>query len=148
MTTLEASIYIEAPWEDVEAVSLQPERLPEWYAGVERVESDGIFPAVGGTITLSYRAAGIPFDTDMTMVEHVEGQYTLYELNGMITGTTRWDVAPEQTGTVLTATFEYEMPGGGLGQIADKLFVEKMNAQNLEKSLKNLAKLVEAERAH
>jgi hypothetical protein len=30
------------------------------------------------------------------------------------------------------------MPGGGLGKIADKLVVERMNTSNLEKSLENL----------
>jgi hypothetical protein len=35
------------------------------------------------------------------------------------------------------------MPGGGLGQAVNKLMVEKMNAENLEKSLENLKTLVE-----
>jgi hypothetical protein len=35
------------------------------------------------------------------------------------------------------------MPGGGLGKIADKFVVERMNISNLEKSLENLKTLVE-----
>ena len=38
---------------------------------------------------------------------------------------------------------EYQMPGGGVGKIVDRLFVEKMNVKNLEDSLKNLKALVE-----
>lgn len=36
------------------------------------------------------------------------------------------------------------MPGGGLGQALNRLVVEKMNTENLEKSLSNLKALVES----
>ena len=40
-------------------------------------------------------------------------------------------------------SFEYEMPGGGVGKLVDRLLAERMNAQNLEKSLENLKALAE-----
>ena len=35
------------------------------------------------------------------------------------------------------------LPGGGVGQLVDRLLAERMNAQNLEKSLENLKALAE-----
>lgn len=62
----------------------------------------------------------------------------------MITGTNRWVYQPEEAGIRVTAVLDYEMPGGGLGQALNKLVVEKMNTENLEKSLSNLKALVES----
>jgi hypothetical protein len=39
------------------------------------------------------------------------------------------------------------MPGGGIGQAVNKLIVEKMNAENLEKSLASLKVVVEGDKA-
>jgi uncharacterized membrane protein len=61
----------------------------------------------------------------------------------MITGTNRMAFEPEGEGTRVTLGFEYEMPGGGVGKLVDRLVIERMNAQNLEKSLENLKALVE-----
>jgi hypothetical protein len=38
---------------------------------------------------------------------------------------------------------DYEASGGGLGAIADKLVLERMNSSQLEESLKNLKQLAE-----
>ena len=51
---------------------------------------------------------------------------------------------PEGQGTRVTMRFEYEMPGGGVGKLFDRLVVERMNAQNLERSLENLKRLLES----
>jgi uncharacterized membrane protein len=64
-------------------------------------------------------------------------------MDGMITGTNRWVYSPAGDDTQVTATLEYELPGGGIGQAINKLLVEKMNAENLEKSLSNLKAVVE-----
>lgn len=143
MTTVERSVFINATSEGIDAVSLDPWRLPEWYAGIEHVEPDGVFPQPGGAVKMAYKSAGITFNLTMTTLEHVVGEYILYQLSGMIAGSTRWTHTPEGSGTRVTAVFDYEMPGGGLGQIADRLFVERMNTENLEKSLQNLKALVE-----
>ena len=77
------------------------------------------------------------------MLERTEGQSAKYKMEGMITGTNHWVFTPEGEGTLVKATFDYEMPGGVLGKLADKMIVERMNIENLEKSLNILKKLVE-----
>jgi hypothetical protein len=143
MTTIEKSIFINASPEDITAISLDGSRLPEWYVGIERAYPDELYPEPGGAVDLVYKAAGITFELKMTMLELDYGHYSSYKMEGMITGTNRWVYTPEGDGTWITATFDYDMPGGILGQIANRLMVERMNADNLEKSLNNLKQLAE-----
>jgi uncharacterized membrane protein len=117
--------------------------LPEWYSGIQEATPDNTYPEVGGTVAAVYKAAGVNFKIKMTSKEYVRGQVLATEMEGMITGTNRWLYTPEGEGTQVSVTFEYEMPGGGIGQAVNKLIIEKMNAENLEKSLQNLKKLVE-----
>jgi uncharacterized membrane protein len=143
MTTLERDVFINASADDIQAISDDPGRLPEWYAGIEKAESDGVFPEPGGKVELVYKAAGITFNLTQTSVERVAGQVGVNKMEGMITGTNRLTFTPEGEGTRVTMSFEYEMPGGGVGKLVDRLLAERMNAQNLEKSLENLKALAE-----
>jgi hypothetical protein len=143
MTTLERSVFINASVDAIQAVTLDGWRLPEWYAGVQQVEPDGVYPQPGGAVQMVYKAAGINFNITMTALTLMPGEGASYQLDGMITGTNYWTFTPEGGGTWVTCRFEYEVPGGGLGQALDKLLVERMNTENLERSLNNLKALVE-----
>ncbi len=143
MTTIERSISINAPIEAVEQVTLDGQRLPEWYAGIEQAEPDAVYPEPGGKVKMLYKAAGINFTITMTSLERVPNQSVTYKMEGMITGTNHWTTTAEGNGTRLAASFNYEIPGGVLGQALNKLVVERMNAENLEKSLSNVKALVE-----
>ena len=143
MTTLERNVFINASADAIQAISDDARRLPEWYAGIEKAEPDDVFPEPGGKVDLVYKAAGVTFNLIQTSVERVAGQVGVNRMEGMITGTNRMTFRPEGEGTQVTMSFEYEMPGGGVGKLVDRLLVERMNAQNLEKSLSNLKALAE-----
>jgi hypothetical protein len=143
MTTLERSIWINASPEEIDAVTLDGRRLPEWYAGIQQAEPDDVYPQAGGTVHVTYRAAGVNFNFSMTSLGHVPGQSLTLRMDGMISGTSHWTYTPEGEGIHVAVTFDYEVPGGGLGQALDRLVVERMNAENLEKSLASLKALVE-----
>jgi coenzyme Q-binding protein COQ10 len=144
MTKVERSILINAPVEKIDNITRDGKRLTEWYAGIEKAVPDDVYPEPGGKITLAYKSGGVKFDITQTVLERNEGQGAKYKMEGMVTGTNIWAFAVEDQGTRVTATFEYEMPGGVLGKVADKLVVERMNNENLEKSLENLKKLAES----
>jgi carbon monoxide dehydrogenase subunit G len=144
MTTLERSIVINAPADAVDAFTSDAARWPEWYPGVEQAESDGTYPQVGGVVKVVYKAAGTTFNMTFTSAEYTPGRGIAQQMAGMFTGTSRFTLEPEGDSTRVTYGFEYEMPGGGVGKIIDKLLVERMNAENLEKSLKNLKAMLEA----
>ena len=144
MTTLERSIVINGSRADIDAVTLNGNRLSEWYAGIQESKADQKYPEVGGVVDTVYKAAGISFKVKITSVEFNRGEGIGLQMDGMITGTNRWIYSDVEGGTEVTARLDYEMPGGGIGKVVNKLIVEKMNAENLEKSLTNLKNLVES----
>lgn len=143
MATVERSILINAPTEAIDAIALDGNRLPQWYVGIEQATPDDLYPEVGSRVSLVYKAAEVTFNLALTVQELAHGHHISYQMSGMMVGTQEWSYTPEGGQTRLTALVEYEMPGGVLGKIADKLVVERMNARNLEESLENLRALVE-----
>jgi uncharacterized membrane protein len=145
-TVVEKSIVIHATAEDVDAITLDGNRLPEWYAGVQSAEPDANYPEAGTVVNMVYRSAGVNFKMSMTSLRLVKGESLLLKLDGMIMGKSRWFYTPEEEGIRVNCRFEYDMPGGSIGQAVNKLVVERMNVQNLEKSLENLKTVVESNR--
>ncbi|GAB4513750.1 MAG: hypothetical protein OHK0046_14860 [Anaerolineae bacterium] len=145
MAKIEQSVVINAPWQMVDSVSTDGARLPEWFAGVESVEVTGGFPEVGGKVDAKYKASGIGFDLVIVSTAYERGSYLTTSMSGMITGTQHWAINPlSDEQTELSVTFDYEVPGGGVGKVLDKLVIERTNKANIEKSLENLKNLVES----
>jgi len=143
MTKLERSIVIKGTTADIEAIANDVSRMPEWYAGIETATVEGVFPQAGSKVTMTYKAAGLTFEMSQTSLAYEHGKGGKYKLEGMISGKYEEILEPLEGGTRWTMKFDYEMPGGGVGKLVDRLFVEKMNAKNLEESLKNMKALVE-----
>jgi carbon monoxide dehydrogenase subunit G len=144
MTMLERSIYIDAPIEEVAPLVDDPKRWPEYFVGLEKVDPDSLFPDVGGVAQVAYKAAGMTFNIRMTSTEFERGKTSVTKMEGMMSGINSTSLESEGAGTKITMSFEYEMPGGGIGKAIDKLLVERMNAEQLEESLEKLKVLVEA----
>ena len=144
MASLERSVVIEASPEAIDEISLDAQRWPEWYPGVQQAEPDDTFPEVDGVAQVAYKTAGTTFNVKFVVTEYTPRQNIAYRLEGMITGTSRYRYVPEGTNTRLTCVYEYQVPGGFLGKALDKMVLERMNAENLEKSLQNLKALVES----
>jgi hypothetical protein len=143
MTTVERSILINASTDAIDAIALDGNRLPEWYVGIAQATPDELYPEVGGRVSLVYKAAAVTFSLTLTVQELARGYHIAYQMSGMMVGTQHWSYTPEGGQTRLMALVEYDMPGGALGKIADKLVVERMNARHLEESLENLKALAE-----
>lgn len=143
MTQLERSIIINATPNQIEEVSTVPTNVPKWYAGIESIDPDGTYPEVGGTAKLVYKSAGATFNLTVTVTENEPGRIFAQAMAGMITGSYRTVYEPQGDSTKVIMTFNYEMPGGGVGKLLDKLVVERMNTKNLEASLSQLKTLVE-----
>ena len=143
MATIEKSIVINASTDDIDKYAIDANTYPEWFAGVESVEVDGVFPEVGGKVAVKYKSAGLTFDMTMTSLDIEHGNHLTIQMDGMISGTQSWQYESADSSTHVSCVFDYSMKGGGLGAIADKLVAERMNTQNLEKSLENLKKIVE-----
>ncbi len=146
MAYLEHTVHVDASWAILEAVSLNPDRLLEWAAGVTHVEPDGIFPESGGTLKLTYEAAGVTLHIDWMIVDREPGEYVLFRMAGMLEGISQWEISPEEGGTRLTCTYNYEIPWGAIDENGKRREVEQANAEMLAQSLNNLAALVVSEK--
>lgn len=143
MATIEKNIVINASTTSIDQYAINARTWPEWAAGVEAVEVDATFPEQGGQARVKYKSAGLTFDITFTTRAIVHGSYVIWDMEGMINGYQHWTYMETQAGYVVNCKFEYTMPGGGLGAIADKLIVERMNAANIEQTLANLKRVVE-----
>ena len=143
MTRVERSIIINAPAEAIEALIGDGRRLVDWYAGVEQSDPDDVFPEPGGKVNVVYKAAGVTLTMTQTVLERVPGQGGVNQIEGIVSGTTRVTLTPKGAGTRVTMRLEYQVPGGSLGNMGNRLLAKRINARHMEKSLENLKALAE-----
>jgi len=124
-------------------VENHPERLSEWFEGIRHVNADENFPEVGSQMHFDYHAMGIDMKTVSTVLEHNPGVKFSAQMDGVASGVQTWTFEEGDSGTLVTIHFDYDMAGGGLGKIADKLMVERQNTKNFEQSLENLKSIME-----
>lgn len=144
MTILEHSIYIDTSPDIVDAIASDPRSWPDWYADIEQIRIDPIFPEVGGQVEITFNIMAIKFKVRFTQIEFIPGQKSICQIEGRLHGKTRFMLEPKGNGTQATLTLQYKIPGGWLGGIASKYIVEEKAGENLETSLSNLKKLVES----
>ena len=118
-------------------------RWPEWYPGMSAVDITAPFPEVGGRVAFKVRSAGLSMPITETVLDYQPGKLQLLEMAGMLSGRARWELNPEGDGTRLVTTFDYTLPGGVLGKLADALIAKRMNAKSLDQALRNFKALVE-----
>ena len=143
MAHVQRSVAIKASPEDVMAFLSDAGRWPDWYPGLTDIHVTGPFPAQGGKVSFKVKSAGMSMQITETVLDYQPGKLQLFQMEGMLSGQARWELIPEGDGTTLTTTFDYVLPGGVFGRIADALMVERMNDKSLEEALQNCKALVE-----
>jgi uncharacterized protein YndB with AHSA1/START domain len=145
MTTIERNILIHASPQHTMTRLSEARRWPEWYPGMTEIHVDDRFPEKGGKVTFRVKSGPIAFSITETVLDFQPGKLQILQMEGMLVGKAHWILTPEGDGTRLTTTFDYTLPGGVLGKIADTLLVSRMNAKSLEQGLKNFKALVEGQ---
>jgi carbon monoxide dehydrogenase subunit G len=143
MANVQRSVEVKASPEDTMALLSDASRWPDWYPGMTEIHVAGPFPEKGGKATFKVKSAGMSMQITETVLDYQPGKLQLLQMEGMLSGRARWELAPEGDGTVLTTTFDYVVPGGVFGRIADALVVKRMNAKSLEEGLHNFKALAE-----
>ena len=118
-------------------------RWPDWYPGMTSISVSPPFPDVGGEVTFGVKSAGLTMSIQETVVGYQPGKLQHLEMQGALRGLARWDLTPEGDGTRLTTTFDYSLPGGVIGRLADALLVKHQNAKSLQQAQQNFKVLVE-----
>jgi uncharacterized protein YndB with AHSA1/START domain len=143
MATVQRSVQIKASPQETMALLSDASRWPDWYPGMTEIDVAAPFPEKGGKVVFKVKSAGISMPITETVLDYQPGKVQLLQMDGMLSGRARWELTSEDDGTRLTTTFDYALPGGVLGRIADALVVRRMNAKSLEEGLSNFKGLVE-----
>jgi uncharacterized membrane protein len=143
MAIVQRSIQIKSSPQETMALVRDASRWPDWYPGMTEIDIAAPFPEEGGKVAFKVKSAGMSMPITETVVEYQPDKVQLLQIDGAMSGRARWELTPEGDGTRLTTTFDYVLPGGVFGKIANALMVKRMNAKSLEEALHNFKALVE-----
>lgn len=143
MAIVQRSVQVKASPQQAMALVSDASRWPDWYPGMTELDITGSFPEGGGKVAFKVKSGGMSMPITETVLDYQPEKLLLLEMDGMLSGRARWELTPEGDGTRLTTTFDYALPGGVLGKLADALIARRMNAKALEEALGNFKELVE-----
>jgi hypothetical protein len=141
-------IHIDAPLEAAHAFLTDAARIPEWNSSVVEVRDvQGPLDTVGGSYTAILKLGGRRLETRWETTR-VEGKRLAEFVASSPAGgsaTSTSTLEPADRGTDLILEVDYELPGGFVGGMADKLFVERAIERDIKHSLENVKAICEAE---
>ncbi|HTT27659.1 MAG TPA: SRPBCC family protein [Solirubrobacteraceae bacterium] len=143
MAIVQRNVQIDASPQETMALLSDASRWPDWYPGMTAINITAPFPETGGKVAFKVKATGVSMLISETVIDYQPGKLQLLQMEGMLSGRARWEVTPEGDGTRLTTTFDYALPAGVFGKVADALIVKRMNGKSLEEGLDNFKALVE-----
>jgi uncharacterized protein YndB with AHSA1/START domain len=143
MAIVQRSVQIKTSPQETMALLSDASRWPEWYPGMTELNISAPFPEQGGKVAFKAKSAGLSIPITETVIDYQPGKLQLLQMEGTLSGRARWELTPEGDGTRLTTTFDYALPAGVFGKIADALIVKRMNGKSLEQGLNNFKALVE-----
>ena len=139
--------HVDAPIEVCWELGADPGRFVEWQEGVLEVKDHtSKLDRVGDGYSPVFRIAGRKLEGRFEVSKIDKPR--LLELTGSNPAgargkSTQW-MEPAGTGTDITFELEYELPGGFVGDLADKLFMERSIERQIRHSNENFKALCEA----
>ena len=146
MARIERSIEVLSRPEEVFELLTDLDRLSQWatVAGTT-VEVPEKPLRAGQTFRHTIRVAGVDIEADWKVVALQAPELLEYEASAPGGGWLRMRqrVSPTEAGSRVDLEVDYELPGGFLGELADRVYVERRNEREAEHSLQNLKYLLE-----
>jgi uncharacterized membrane protein len=147
MSQVRMTAHFDAPIDRVFELGTDFKRFPEWNVSYNEVtEVTGPTDQVGTRIFAVMQILGGFIKGSAEIIE-VDRPRMLKMIGSGDKGgalETVYRFTPTADGTDLTIDIDYELPAGVVGQIADKLFVEKSIERAVRHSLENFQAFVEA----
>lgn len=146
MTHLRLTAHYDAPIERVFDLGTDWKRYPEWNVSYTEIkEITGPTDKVGTKIHGVMKVLGRLIDgtSEIVEVDRPKLLKTVGSGEGGSKLTLTYHLTPAGTGTDQETDIDYELPAGILGQVADKLFVERAVERDLQHSRDNFKALVE-----
>jgi uncharacterized protein YndB with AHSA1/START domain len=137
VTTIEKSIVIEAPVNEVFTYLTQPLHLPEIWPSMVEVKDVETMPKGGHHYHWVYKMAGMRFEGESETLEFEPDRHFVSKTTGQIPATFDYKFTPENGGTRVDVKTEYEAPSKVLAKLAEP-FVRKLNEREADVFLANL----------
>ncbi len=148
MAHIARTIEIARPAEEIFDYITDLDRLTEWATMVKETRDLGDRPIKQGTtFSQTIKAAGsVDIDCDWHVKQLERPRHVHYEATAPDGGQMQMSqtIMPLDGGrSKVEIDLDYEVPGGILGQIADKLVFESQNEKEADTSLENLKRILE-----
>ena len=141
---VERSLQLDAEPETVRDVVMDPQRLGDWVSIHQHLEdSPNGQLRKGSELTQCLKLAGRKFKVTWKVTENTP-EKVVWEGKGPLRTTAKvvYEFEAKDGGTCFNYLNEYELPGGAVGRMAGPA-VKRVTGGELDKSLKNLQKIVE-----
>ena len=145
MSVIKESIVIDAPKSKVFDFVVNPQNWTRYVTGLVEVNnlSPGS-PKKGSTCTWKYRMMGMNFSGKGTVTEYEKDKDFGWLMEGMIPIKEKFGFSDKGDGKMeFTFQIEYEVPGAILGEVADKLLIEKLNTLEVKNVLQKIKTICE-----
>jgi uncharacterized membrane protein len=147
MPTVNATIEIAAPIDEVWATVMDPDRLGDWVTIHKSVSGVSQAPMLrGATMAQAMAVRGVTFHVHWTLVAVDEPERAEWEGLGPAHSRARIGYvlkSSQNGGTVFDYTNEFHPPGGRLGNVAGRFIVGATSERETHKSLARLKELLE-----
>jgi len=138
MPKSKSSIMINSSIEKVFDTVADPGKMSEYASSSVLTNAKGKPDEIGSYAEYDYHVMGMKFHAKMTVIEVENPNKLVQEMSGVMPGRWTWNFQEEAQDVKVNFCIDYNVPGGILGKIADKLFLGKMNQKNLVSTLQNL----------
>lgn len=146
MTTVREAITVNATRAQIRPIFFDPESIRTRETSIYHYQPDADWPAVGAKYEVGFKTFLTNIDGVATCLAYDPETMRLeYEMVGG-TGPASWLYTfDERDGTTtISLKIDYTLPGSWLGQVVDRLLVERRNRQQVIDSLAALKRAVEA----
>ncbi len=147
MPYVEKEVLINVPPEKVfDLIANQPERMAEWWPPIE--DQTRVTPPptqVGSRSSYVYKMMGVTIKGEHEVMEMTPNRHLKVVTISGIDSTFDFHFEPVGAdSTHLIVRVDYTLPGSFLGQMLNKLVIERKNEEDLEKGLQNLKAILES----
>ena len=138
MSKSEGTITINAPIEKVFDAISDPEKVTQYASSSVLTGAEGKPDELGSYAEFDYHVVGMKFHARMTVSEVDKPHRLVQEMSGAMPGKWTWGLTQDDQAVKVDFSIDYIFPGGILGKIADRLFMGRMNKNNIGRTLQNL----------
>ncbi len=146
MAKIEASLEIGAPPQVVFDYLDDHDHIAELMPYMSDFEWNTKTHQVGTRLKMMGKSAGVSLPMVLETTQVTPGRQIAGVFAEGMKGMWAWHFVPTEKGTRVEAKMDYELPMGVVGQLADRLVVEREYQGNIEKTLAILKEKTEARR--